>query len=177
VLLQSGRLIDTLAHTVLPEDDPVVHPEPRAALARMVQHIDSAGLETVVVRGGARLDTLPGTPVGVVEEAVLGEANTSEPAPASPLAWSHGFVCRRVRLAPGTRTPALRRRDAEVIFVHSGTLELEVEGEHAQLAPGDTVTVPVGAIRRVSSRTGADLFVTRAGDAPASAEVAYEATA
>jgi mannose-6-phosphate isomerase-like protein (cupin superfamily) len=53
-----------------------------------------------------------------------------------------------------------------VIFVHSGDLIIEVEGETALLSMGDTVTVPVGAVRRLSSSGGADLFVTRGGDAP-----------
>ncbi len=176
VLLESGRLIDTLSRHSVPKDDPVVQPETRAALERIVRQIDTTTLGTVVVRGGFRLGTVPGAPAGVVEQTVLGEANLSEPAPASPLAWSHGFVCRRVRLAPDSRTPALRRQDAEVIFVHAGGLELEVEGEHAHLAPGDTVTIPVGAVRRMSSRTGADLFVTRAGNAPQPAELLDEAT-
>lgn len=170
-LLQSGRLVDTLEHPSPVEDDPVVQPEPRSALERVVRHIDSAALEAVVVRGDARLSQVPAAPAGLVEGTVLGDANPAEAAPASPLAWPHGFVCRRVRLDAGTRTLAFGRAEAEVIFVHTGVLQLEIDGEYVRLAPGDTVTIPVGAARCLWSDTGADLFVTRGGDAPAPAEL------
>jgi mannose-6-phosphate isomerase-like protein (cupin superfamily) len=177
LLLESGRLVDTLKDPTGAEHDAVVTPEPRAALERIVRHIDSDALEAVVVRGDDSLAAVPTAVPGLIEGAVLGGASAPEAAPASPLAWAHGFVCRRVRIQPDTRTPRFRRDQAEVIFVHAGRLDLEVEGQTARLGPGDTVTIPVGAARVLASEEGADLFVTRAGDAPAPAAVLDEVVA
>jgi mannose-6-phosphate isomerase-like protein (cupin superfamily) len=105
----------------------------------------------------------------LIEGALLGGANPGETAPASPLDWAHGFVCRRVRMEPGARTPAFIRAEAEVVFVHSGMLEIEMGNERAVLGPGDVLTVPVNEVRRFRSDHGADLFVTRGGDWPSAA--------
>ncbi len=166
VLLASGRLVDTLRDPTPGDDDPVVQPEPRSMLDCIVRHVDTAGLEAVVVRNGASTGHVAVPGEGVSETVVIGTANPAEHAPAAPLAWPHGFICRRVRLAAGTSGAQLCRVEPEVIFVHSGDLIIEVEGETALLSMGDTVTVPVGAVRRLSSSGGADLFVTRGGDAP-----------
>jgi mannose-6-phosphate isomerase-like protein (cupin superfamily) len=166
VLLESGRLVDTLKEAAPGDDDPVVRPEPRSTLDRVVRHVDAAGLEAVVVRDGTSTGQAATFGEGVSEAVVIGAANPAEHAPAAPLAWPHGFVCRRVRLAAETTGAQLRRVEPEVIFVHSGDLTIEVEGETARLSMGDTITVPVGAVRRLSSSGGADLFVTRGGDAP-----------
>ncbi|MEQ7154684.1 cupin domain-containing protein [Brevundimonas aurifodinae] len=166
VLLQSGRLVDTVTDPAPGEDDPVVQPEARSALERIVRHIDTPALEAVVVRDGAPVGEVPATPPGVTERVVIGGANPLEAAPAAPLAWRHGFVCRRVRLAPGSTPAPVRRMEPEVIFVQSGDLTIRIEDEQANLSAGDTVTVPVGAARAMASSAGADLFVTRGGDAP-----------
>ncbi len=166
VLLESGRLVDTLAGPPPEDDDPVVQPEERSVLETIVRHIDAAALEAVVVRDGAAAGQVQAAGAGVSERVVIGAANAAEPAPAAPLDWRHGFVCRRVRLAARADTASVRRDEPEVIFVHSGDLTIEVEGDRAVLSAGDTVTIPVGAARRLSSSCGADLFVTRGGDAP-----------
>lgn len=166
VLLESGRLVDTLKDVPPGDDDPVVKPEGRAVLDRIVRHVDPVALERVVVRNGARTGDVPAPGEGVSETVIIGAGNVSEPAPPAPLAWPHGFVCRRVRLDAGAEAAAVRRIEPEVIFVHSGDLSIEVDGDVAKLSTGDTVTVPVGSARRLSSSSGADLFVTRGGDAP-----------
>lgn len=177
VLLGSGRLVDTLRDTVGADTDPVVEPETRERLEQIVRHIDSDALEAVVVRDEAAIDLLPPTVEGLSEAVVLGPANPAEGAPVSRLHWPHGFVCRRVRLAPGTVCPAVRRSEPEVVFVHSGQLTLEVEAEAVTLYPGDTATIPIGAVRVLSSPVGADLFVTRGGDLPEPARDANDAWA
>lgn len=174
VLLESGRLVDTLRDPAPGPDDPVVQPETRETLDRIVRHVDRTALEAVVVRGQASLPEVPISATGVREVAVLGQDNPTEGAPASPLAWTHGFVCRRVTLSPGARTPDLRRDQPEVVFVHAGQLDIEIDGENARLDPGDVVTIPVGATRRLWSIKGADLFVTRGGDQPTPAEILGE---
>lgn len=166
VLLESGKLIDTVQGPLPLDDDPVVQPEARAVLERVVRHIDTAALEAVVVRDSAQTGSVPVNGTGMTETVVIGGENPAEHAPAAPLNWQHGFVCRRLRLAPGAAGLASRRQEPEVIFVHSGELELIVDDERVLLSAGDTVTIPVGSIRRLVSAPGADLFVTRGGDAP-----------
>jgi mannose-6-phosphate isomerase-like protein (cupin superfamily) len=166
VLLKSGRLIDTLRQSLPHGTDEVVEPEPRQALEQTVRRIDSAGLEAVVVRNSAVPPEVSGQSPGVGEGAVLGGENPLEGMQASPLNWPHGFVCRRLQLSPGSATRLVRRREPEVVFVHSGILEVEIDGEFERLGPGDTLTVPVGSVRRYATGQGADLFVTRGGDRP-----------
>lgn len=165
VLLESGKLVDTLQGALPNDDDPVVQPETRAVLERIVRHIDTAALEAVVVRDGARTGTVPVSGAGMTETVVIGGHNPAEQAPAAPLDWQHGFVCRRLRLTPNAAGRPLRRQEPEVIFVHSGELEMIVDGEKALLSAGDTVTIPIGSVRSLFSAPGADLFVTRGGDA------------
>ena len=176
VLLENGRVVDTLAQPLAAADSRVVQPEPREALDRIVCHVDTSALEAVVVRRDARLAELPSAVPGLIEGALLGGANPGETAPASPLDWAHGFVCRRVRMEPGARTPAFIRAEAEVVFVHSGMLAIEMANERAVLGPGDVLTVPVNEVRRFWSDHGADLFVTRGGDWPSAALIVDEAT-
>jgi len=166
VLLESGRLIDTLKQSLPQGTDAVVEPEPRQALERTVRRIDATGLEAVVVRNGTVLPKVSAQSPGVDEGAILGSENPAESMPASPLNWPHGFVCRRLQLSPGAATRSVRRYEPEVVFVHSGVLDVEIDGETEQLGPGDTLTVPVGTVRRYAADQGADLFVTRGGDRP-----------
>ncbi|WP_409845188.1 cupin domain-containing protein [Brevundimonas sp.] len=166
VLLQSGRLVDTLKNPPPDSNDPVVLPESRSELKRVVRHVDSQALEAFVVRDNASTGQVLSAGAGFGEHVVIGPENMREPAPAAPLDWPHGFVCRRVRLVAGASGSPVRRAEPEVIFVHSGELEIAVDGERSVLSVGDTVTVPVGAARTLFSSSGADLFVTRGSDAP-----------
>ena len=166
VLLRSGRLVDTMNGPVPDENDPVVEPEDRSVLERIVRRIDTPALEAVVVRDRVPTGQVPAAGDGITESVIIGPANPAEPAPSAPLGWPHGFVCRRVRLEIGAFGSPLRRSEPEVIFVHSGDLTIAVDGDQALLTAGDTVTIPVGAARTLSSSGGADLFVTRGGDAP-----------
>ena len=167
-LLKDGRLVDTAKGGPPIEEDDIVGPEPRDRLDAVVRHVDVAGLEAVVVRGQAALPPAPLPGEGVSETVILGLGDLEPPA---PLAWPHGFSCRRLILEPQGRTRMLRRDEPEVLFIHAGRLELEVEGERTTLGPGDTATIPTGAARRLESATGAHLFVTRGGDAPAPARI------
>lgn len=166
LLMESGRLVDTHREPVPESGEAVVQPESRETLDKTVRRVDSTELETVVVRGSAVLPEVPDRGTGLSEHVVLGNENPREPAPASPLAWSHGFVCRRVHLPGNRSTLTFRRDEQEVIFVHAGSLDIEIDDETERLGPGDTLTVPVGAARRYASKDGADLFVTRGGDQP-----------
>jgi mannose-6-phosphate isomerase-like protein (cupin superfamily) len=165
-LLESGKLLDTRIGGTPLEDDPPVQPTPRSVLDAYVEHADSAALERVVVRGaeaGARVDDMP---PGVTETALIGAANPMEGAPAGPLAWSHGFVCRRLSLSPGAARRAHNRAEPEVLFVHEGDLTVEFDGAVIRLGAGDVVSFPVNEPRSYWSDGGASVLVTRGGDRP-----------
>lgn len=173
VLLESGALVDTAAGEVVPAGAAPMPP----TSARDVDALDridaptAAGLAVRLEHRG-----FPGggsDPVaGVVETPLIGPASIAEGLPAGPLGWSHGFQVRRLEIDRGAGLPAHFRDEAEVMFVHSGHVRVTVDGEGADLASGDTVTIPVGARREVFSADGATAFVVRGGDQPAAARPA-----
>ena len=165
LLLENGRLIDTLRGEQAPEDMPSIRPLSSEDLARVVAHCDADGLADVVVRTGEEAPFEgPLSGPGVTESAVIGAASAAENAPAGKLAWQHGFVCRRLDIAAGAQTPTYVLDQHEVVFVHSGAVRVDVANQSAELSTGDTVSLPPGARRKLSSATGAHLFVTRRGD-------------
>ena len=109
---------------------------------------------------------------GVEEAALLGPASGDENLPEGHLAWPHEFVLRALRLAPGAAVPAHRRREEEVIFVHRGACEVNVDGESLYLAEGDTFTTPIGSMRSFANTGGSRsvLYITRRHDRPAAPE-------
>jgi quercetin dioxygenase-like cupin family protein len=165
LLLENGRLIDTLRGERAPSDVERICPMSADELKRIVVHCDSHGLADIVVRSGEELAfNGPLSNTGVTERAVIGAAAVKESAPAGKLSWPHGFVCRRIDLAAGARTPTYVFAQHEVIFVHSGAVTIDVAGQSADLSAGDTISLPPDARRTIASPTGAQLFVTRRGD-------------
>lgn len=167
VLLEDGTLVDTAAGQSVPAG---ARPMPRTTaddVARM--RVPSAEeVERVVVRPDA-FAHLPRGPLsrpGVDERAVIGPASAEEGLAAGPLDWPHGFHLRRLALAPGAATGRHARAEAEVVFVHTGSVTMEWADGALTLSPGDTLTVPAGLTRDYRSAEGAVLFVVRGGDAP-----------
>lgn len=172
LLMENGRLVDTVKGQAPGPGETPVHPEPRDRLERVVRHANSAALQEVVVRRGAGLPHVAAlTRPGVEEAAIIGAANPAEGAPAAPLGWPHGFACRRLTLAPQGATRPHRRAGADVLFVHRGEATVTVDGEAVRVGAGDTFSVPPGAVRHhVGGGAGAELFLTLAGDRPAPPE-------
>ena len=166
VLLESGKLLDTRTGAAPPAHDPPVTPTPRNVLESVVQHADSTALEQVVARRGATRARVQETPPGVTETALIGPANPMEGAPAGPISWSHGFVCRRLNLDAGASVGTHTRLEPEVLFVHEGDLTAEYDGAVIRLGPGDVASVPAGEPRGYRSEGGASVLVTRGGDTP-----------
>ena len=109
---------------------------------------------------------------GVEEAALLGPANESESIPDGKLAWSHGFVMRALKMEPGSNIPAHRRQEEEVIFVHRGCFNIEVDGKSIEMQQGDTFTTPIGS-KRIFSNQGTDhsmVYITRRYDQPQAPE-------
>ncbi|MBA3812344.1 MAG: cupin domain-containing protein [Caulobacteraceae bacterium] len=173
ILMETGRLIDTLAGQSMARDERPQAPTPRDELDRIVVHLDDTAMRQVVVslEEARAFDSAVSAP-GVVEAAMIGPANPAERAPAGKLDWRHGFVARSLSLEPRAASPRHRRAEPEVIFLHEGALFIEVEGESIELAPGDTFSVPTGAVRRFRAEgRRAVALVTRGSDHPAKAEL------
>jgi mannose-6-phosphate isomerase-like protein (cupin superfamily) len=121
-----------------------------------------------------RLVANPASPLagdGVEEAGVVAPAPTGDGFAAGPIAgwWPHGFNVRRLTLQSGAYVPMHARREAEVLFVHQGALEVSWAGGELMLAPGDTLTLPIGMDRalRNTASVPSVTFVVRGTDHPA----------
>ena len=144
VLLETGQLIDTVAGQTVPADAaamPVTSADQIAALKRV-----SADQAASFVW---RNDDCAGT----CATAIIGAAG--------PLDWDHGFDLERIDLAPGGALECSSAPTAEVVFVHSGKLDICWPDGAVALAPGDTMTTPTGLSRSFSSATGCVAYIVR----------------
>jgi hypothetical protein len=128
VLLENGRLIDTLAGETIPAD---VRPMPRTTAVQV------AALKRATAAEAERLVWRSSAAKGVT--SIIGEQ--------APLRWPHPFSLDRLNMMDSDiGTP-----DApEVLFVQSGSIAVELAESTLTLGPGDTMTVPVGIERRLS---------------------------
>ena len=169
VLMENGRLVDTAAGQTPAADEAPVLPPTRDNLRKIVAHLGDVDVRDVIVSlAEARPFASAIATPGVVEAAMIGPANPVEHAPAGKLGWPHGFVTRSLTLQPGATSRRHRRREHEVVFVHQGSLVVEVEDERLTLGPGDTLSLPIGSRRRFSADgpAVAIALVTRQGDTP-----------
>jgi mannose-6-phosphate isomerase-like protein (cupin superfamily) len=157
VLLEDGTLIDTAKGEVVPEGArpmPETTPEQIAALAR----VDSQALARCVIPAGMPRPPAqtPAAP-GITDRLLIG---------AAPIDWPHGFTVGEVTLAPDAALPAHRIGVPDVWFVAEGTVEIGIDAETARCGPGDTITVPVGAARRLANcgAVPAKVVQVRGGD-------------
>lgn len=171
VLLQSGRLVDTRKGEAVPPEDPPMPVPSGADLARL-RLLDTGAIAACTV-AHADLIPAPRGPFahlrGVAECPIVGSANDAEHMPAGRLAWPHGFQLRALHLDAGAQIPRHVRTEPEVLLVHAGALQVEWPGGALQLAPGDTLTVPVQLPRRYTNpgTTRTEIYVVRGGDGPA----------
>ena len=87
--------------------------------------------------------------------------------------WQHDFTLRRLKLETGATIPPHARAEQEVIFVQSGTLEVNWADGKLIIGAGDTLTVPVGLAHGFRNPTSADAiaFVVRGAASPGRAGV------
>lgn len=172
VLLENGGLVDTTKGQVPP---PGQRPMPLATAEELaaIRRFDDDDLRAIVVRA-ADTRPAPDGPLnapGVEEHPVIGVGAPAEPMPAGPLNWSHGFNLRRLLLDAGATSAWHAREEEEVLFLQSGDLRVRYSEAGAErellLSPGDTLTIPTQMQRAFSSVDGADLYVVRGGDRPA----------
>lgn len=171
-LAKGGRLIDTASGEYRLEDVE----EEQAIAADQLSALRTPSIERLreclAPYGTARAN--PHSPLardGVSEAGIIVPVQTADRFPPGPIAgwWPHGFNLRLLTLASGAYVPYHARREAEVLFVQEGTLEIGWDTGALMLGAGDTLTVPVGlphAFRNTAS-TPAVAFVVRGTDSPA----------
>ncbi len=135
VLMESGRLIDTVAGQNIPHG---AHPMPRTSSAQVAALTvpSQTDAEALVVRDARGAGPIIG--------------------PGAPLDWPHSFTLDRIDDPNDRKTP----KGPEVFFVQTGTLTVTWDGGSLMLNEGDTMTVPVG-IERTLSGTGVVFRVSR----------------
>lgn len=170
VLLENGNLIDTLNGERIPEGVKPVKPTDEADMKHF-QRLTPETMRGWYVRND-ELRPAPGSPLareGVQECPVIGVANPAENMPEAPIGARHGFHARRVRMVPGSSIPAHTRSEVEVLFVHSGSARITIDGYTVDLGKGDYFTLPIGSWRAWSNVGDAqsEIHVVRGGDHPA----------
>lgn len=128
VLLENGRLIDTLAGETVPAN---ARPMPRTTVEQV------AALKRASAAEAERLVWRATDAKGIT--AIIGEQ--------APLNWPHPFSLDRLEL----QAEDIRKPDKpEVLFVQSGAVDVDLAGARLTLRAGDTMTVPIGVERRLS---------------------------
>jgi quercetin dioxygenase-like cupin family protein len=144
VLLESGRLIDTVAGQTVPEGErpmPPTGPEQVRAMRRMTP--DEAAALAVRDAAGAGL--------------LIGDG--------APLGPGHGFTVRRIELAATAEAQLAAPEAPEVLFVHRGAVRFAWDGGAVSLGEGDTLTFPRGLARTLTAESAATLFLVKGGEA------------
>jgi len=174
VLLEDGSLVDTTLGEEVPAGK---KPMPVTSTEQIAQHrvVGSEELESIVQRTESFLWSKNSKLAqfdGIEEVALVGPANDAEGLPESKLNWSHNFVVRGLKLANNAKVPAHVRFEEEIVFVHQGQVEIEVDGETLLLGKGDTFTTPIESTRSFSNPSELDciLYITRRHDTPKAAK-------
>ncbi len=147
VLLESGQLVDTAAGQQLPA---AARPMPRTSAEQVaaLNRPTPAQAEALVWRG-------PGLPLA---------GSRAEPATApiigenAPLSWPHPFTLERIDLVADETGLPVAPSAPEVLFVHSGSLTMTWEDGALTLEQGDTLTVPVGVTRSLTTSADCALY-------------------
>ena len=142
VLLETGELIDTVAGQSVPPNAKIM-PVTTAKQIDQLKRYTKAEAEALVWRSGSG--------DGTYVTSVIGEAG--------PLDWPHGFRLDRLDVAPAGHLDMAPPSASEVLFVHEGSLDVRWGQGEATLHPGDTMTVPVGLDRTLSSRSGCVVYM------------------
>jgi len=125
VLLESGRLVDTIAGQELPPDARTM-PVTSVSQVTQLKRVSQDEAERFVWRAGEN--------GGVI--AIIGKGG--------PLNWRHGFAVEQLDLEPAEDHRLRVANSPAVLFVHVGTLIVRGSEGQAELSPGDTITIPPG---------------------------------
>lgn len=171
-LAKGGRLIDTSGGDYQLKDVELEDATDMGAIADL-KTPPAEKLAQCVVAADAVAPN-PASPLaaeGVEEAGIIVPQATGDGFAPGPISgwWPHGFNLRRLTLQSGTYVPMHARLEAEVLFVHSGTVEISWADGSLFLGAGDTLSVPIGlphAFRNTAS-VPAIVFVVRGGESPA----------
>ena len=142
VLLENGQLIDTAAGEVIPDGAPRLAPTTRAQ-ANAMRRATAAQAAALVSRNHT------------------GDGESPIIAPDGHFTDDHGFSLLRLDLEAAAALPTRPVDGIEVIFVHSGDLVMSWPDGPVALGEGDTLTVPTGVKRTLSSVAGTTAFIVR----------------
>ena len=174
VLLEDGRLIDTAAGMVVPDDGKEIEATTQEQAEQLTKLSDEDMAKCIAT--AEELDSLPrggfSNLTGVDEIAVIGTSNPNEQIAAGKINWPHGFHMRRLRIAPGASIPKHLRSDQEVIIVQDGSVDVSTPEYDFTLNKGDLFSAPRNVQReyRNTTDTIADLMVVRPGNEPVAAK-------
>ncbi|MFT5572356.1 MAG: quercetin dioxygenase-like cupin family protein [Cryomorphaceae bacterium] len=174
VLLEDGRLIDTAAGMVVPEDGKEIV----ATTQEQAEQLSRLSGEDMLkcIATADELDSLPkgglSSLSGVEEIAVIGTSNPNEDIASGKMSWEHGFQMRRLRITPGASIPDHQRSDQEVIIVQDGCVDLSTPNFDFRLNKGDLFSAPRNLSRSYKNNGTvlADIIVIRPGNQPVAAE-------
>ena len=171
-LLKGGKLIDTTLGEKVPEGAEMEQPPSAAKLKELATPpMDELKKYAITHDKMVGNPTSPLAGPGVEEDALIGDVDSADGFPAGPIIghWQHGFALRRLKLETGATVPLHARAEQEVIFVQSGTFEMNWDGGRLIMGAGDTLTVPVGLMHSFRNPASADAiaFVVRGAASPA----------
>ena len=159
ILLEDGRLVDTVEGETVPKDAAVVMPSSRAEvayirepamdeMARNVVRHDSLATRFKLSKGTAvRSCAVIGTQAGIGN----GTAAILNP---------HSFALRYMALNAGAKTEMQERDGVEVLMVHCGRIIWRNDvNAFTELGAGDTFTVPRTMARQIEAITDAEIFI------------------
>ncbi len=174
-LAKGGKLIDTTNGSYELKNVELETPPTDEALQELTTpSLDR--LEQCVVRG-SEMTANPRSALageGVIEAGVIVPQPTPDGFPAGPIEgwWRHDFNLRRLTLETGAYVPMHARKEVEVLFVQSGTVEIgwrdRDQEESLLMGAGDTLSMPVGVQHSFRNTASAPvvLFVVRGTEDP-----------
>jgi mannose-6-phosphate isomerase-like protein (cupin superfamily) len=171
-LLKGGKLIDTTLGEKVPKGAEMEQPPSAEKLKELATPpMDELKKYAITHDKMVGNPTSPLAGPGVEEDALIGDVDSADGFKAGPIIghWQHGFALRRLKLETGATVPLHARAEQEVIFVQSGTLEMNWDGGRLIMGAGDTLTVPIGLMHSFRNPASADAiaFVVRGAASPA----------
>ena len=176
-LLKGGKLVDTTIGETVPEGAELEQPPTVEKLKELATpSMDELGKYYIP---HAKMAGNPASPLageGVEEAGLIGDVDAADGFKAGPIIghWQHDFALRRLKLETGATVAPHSRSEQEVIFVQSGTLEVNWAEGKLILGAGDTLTVPIGLAHGFRNPASADAiaFIIRGAAAPAAPQFA-----
>jgi quercetin dioxygenase-like cupin family protein len=142
ILLENGSLVDTAAGETMPADVSPMAPTSRD---------EADALDTISVEQAQAIVWRNESADGTNVIAIIGSG--------APLDWEHGFEVDRIDIAAADTIDWGSGDRKEVLFVHHGQVDIECDDGVVTLEEGDTISLPAGLPRRLSSSCGAITFL------------------